>query len=135
MYLNARNIFALSYFRIIAHVLYLQFLLDVVESFATKFNCLPRLMEDYHRRIENDGKPVEPYHLTTAVSKRIFVFSGKGGAFTIEKYNPISDKWELVHSFNDNSFKNRERFGQIFAENKIFLIGGKKGKTYMRTVS
>lgn len=92
-------------------------------------------MGEYHRRIENDGRPVEPFHRTSAASKRVYVASGKDGCFIIEKYNPISDRWELVHRFTEKGFKNRERFGQIFAENKIFLIGGKKGKSYMRTVS
>lgn len=92
-------------------------------------------MNEYHKRIKNDGQPAEVYRQVTAASKRIFSASGKDGVFTIEKYNPISDKWELVHRFSDKGLKNRGRFGQIFAENKIFFIGGKKGKTHMRTVS
>lgn len=92
-------------------------------------------MSEYRRRIENDGKPAQAYNRLSAASQRIYSTSGKDGVFTIQKYNPISDRWEYVQQLKDNTFKGRERIGQIFAENKLFLIGGKKGKGYVRTVS
>lgn len=132
---NSEFNFCTNVLNICDFFVFVQFLLDFVETFARKYNCVSLLLTEYHRRIKNDGKPMEPFHLTRAASKRIFVISGRDGGFTIEKYNPISDRWELVHRFSDKGFRNRERFGQIVAENKLFLIGGKKGKTYMRTVS
>lgn len=114
--------------------LYSQFLLDAVETFARKFDCLVLVTNECRRRIASNGNASELYRYRTEDPKSIFAAHEEHGMIYIHEYNPINDRWELYRNISIAGLS-RENFGLVYAENKIFLNGGYAGQLFTGTVS
>lgn len=113
-----------------------QFLLDVAEDFAKKHNCFALVTNEYRRRNADDCQSIELYRHTTTDAKDIYQVSAKeDGVVIVEKYNKISDRWHIFRIMKVSCITERKSFGLIFDKTQILLIGGQKGKTFVRTVS
>lgn len=114
-----------------------QVLIDVVGTFAKKYNCSGGVTDEQHRRHACTEMECEPYRYTTTPTKSLFVASFNKNMFFIEKYYPISEQWGLFGVINMAPYIKRSYFGQVFAQDKLFIVGGwtSKGQTYLRTVS
>lgn len=110
-------------------------LLHVVEPFAKKFNCLEVVTNEYRRRLQNDDNTSNPYRHAKVPSESIFVAALTNDTISIEKYNSISNSWKLFATLSIIGIKSRSNCGFVFIENTIIIIGGRKGQTYLRTVS
>lgn len=114
----------------------LQFLRDVVESFAEKYECEKLVSNEYRRRAESDDIPTELYRYTADASKCIFALSCEADIINVQKYNPISNKWDLFRNIVvTDLITKRTSFGLIFDKNIIFLIGGTENLASVRRVS
>lgn len=117
--------------------LHSQFLLDAVETFAKKHGCLEHVTNEYRRRIAIDDRATELYRYTTDNTKSLFAAHGEltSNMINIEKYNPITDRWELYRNIKTRDFDHRINIGLVYAEDNIFLIGRVHGQSSVSTAS
>lgn len=118
-----------------AFIPFSQILVDAVEKFARKYNCLSFVTNEYRRRVSSDGQTVELYRYSNLDAKSVFSVSIKNDAADINKYNPISDRWEVFRNTKLASMNDRKHYGIVAAENKLYLIGGYENQVYKRAVS
>lgn len=112
-----------------------QVLILDVESFTKKYDCMDLVTSEYRNRAASDGKAAELYRFPTVPTKRIFSLHLTNDIFVVQKYNPISDRWDLLCNVKMMRFEERKYFEPIFDGSKVYLIGGKKGPAYVPTVS
>lgn len=93
------------------------------------------MKSEYRRRTISDGNVTDLYRFTTAPSKNIFAVYSENQLITIGKYDSISDRWGTFCNIKMMSINEQKNFGVVIAENKMFVVGGCKGETYVRTVS
>lgn len=113
----------------------LQFLLEVVEPFARKYECMDLVLNEYRRRTECNGKSTDLYRNATDASKCIFALSSEPDVINVEKYNPISNRWDLFRNITvTDLITKRDSFGLVFDKDIIVLIGGKENQNSIRKV-
>lgn len=117
-------------------LMYSQFLRDAAQRFAEKCSCSDIVKSEYRRRAASDGKSAEVCRYSAVGEKGIFLASEKiDGIIHVEKYNKISDRWDIFQILKIAAITERTSFGIIFDQSKLFLIGGLKGTTNVATVS
>lgn len=105
-----------------------QVLIDVVETFAKKHDCLILVTGEYRRRLACDDDGTESYRQKSDISKSIFAVHIKNEIIYVYKYYSIADRWELFCNVKVTRL-NDSKFGVVFAGNEIFLIGGYSGES------
>lgn len=113
----------------------MQVLLDGVEKFAKRYNYADLVTKELRKRAESDGKAVELYRHSTVPMKSFFLASPEDDILVVEKYNAISDRWDLFCKTKMEAINDRMFSKLLLAEGKIFLIGGKGDHRFERKVT
>lgn len=78
----------------------LQVFLDDIVDFAKKFDCVDLVFNEHRRRAKSDERSTVLYRCTTLQPKNMFAVSYDTDSISIEKYNPITDRWAHIRKYN-----------------------------------
>lgn len=87
------------------------------------------MTRELRERAKSDGKTSELYRHTTSASRNIFLVTGAKDIVYIERYNMVSNRWDISRIIRISELSNVMDFGLLLNQSKIHLIGGRNRYT------
>lgn len=116
----------------LAPYLHSQFLHDVVERFAEKYDLFDTVLYEYRRRTLSGEKNETStlYRNIKTTAKELFVISRRNKNLNIRKFNMSSKTWGEFCEIKSASNQHQNSCKLVWNENIMIWIGGYTSQTY-----